>query len=816
MVQRRWGLSFRETVMKRVLQIASWMLCLTVLFAFSVAVQPAAHAQGVLIIIDHPHPVLLPRPHPWPRPTPIPATPPVSYKVKELAYNAKITNQIAQVQVEQTFVNTGSAVAQVQFVFPIPYEGAIDRMTFMVDGKEYEAKLLEAKKAREIYEGYVRRNQDPALLEWVGTGMFQTSVFPVPAGAERKVSLKFSQLLRKDHQLTDFLIPLSTAKYTSQPVEKVSVNVAIETTTDIKSVFSPTYPIEVKRPDSKHAVVKYEATNTIPATDFRLFFDTNDGKLGASLISYRPESSEEGFFLMLASPEIKTENADRPSKTVIVVADRSGSMSGKKIEQAKDAIKFVLNNLRTGDTFNIVAYDSAVESFKPELQKFDEETRKQALGFVEGLYAGGSTNIDGAMSTALAMIKDDKRPNYVLFLTDGLPTAGETNEAKIAANAKSNNKIRARIINFGVGYDVNSRLLDRLGRENFGQSEYVRPDENIEASVSRLYAKMSSPVLNNVAVKIEVDAATTESGPSVNRVYPKEVYDLFAGEQLVMVGRYKKPGNAKVNITGKINSDEKKYDFPATLVEKSNDQTYSFVEKLWALRRVGEIIDEIDLKGKNDELVKELVTLATKHGILTPYTSFLADDQARPGQLADTRGNFENARRAVDRLREAEGRSGVAQRSEKKMLQEAAIASNTTRQYSAPAADAASAPAVAGQPAGPASRLAGGAGGYGNAKPAPGQNFFRDIDKDEVVSAEAVQNVGSQTLYRRGKVWIAANAQTIDLEKDQAKIKKVKRFSDEYFALVKANTADENAVLATQQDGEELLITLRGQAYQIE
>lgn len=810
--------------MKRVL-----LLCVAVFMATMLAATaPPAQAQGVLIIIDHPHPVPLPRPHPWPhppRPTPTPPTPPISYKIKELAYNAKITDQIAQVQVTQTFVNTGSQQAQVQFVFPIPYEGAIDRMTFMVDGKEYDAKLLEAKKAREIYEGYVRRNQDPALLEWVGTGMFQTSVFPVPPGAERKVTLKFSQLLRKDHQLTDFMLPLSTAKYTSQPVEKVSIQASIETTAEMKSVYSPTYAIEIKRPDSKHAVVKYEATNTVPTTDFRLFFDTNDGKLGASLISYKPEGSDEGFFLMLASPEIKAENEERPNKTVIIVADRSGSMSGKKIEQAKEAIKFVVNNLRKGDTFNIVAYDSSVESFKPELQKFDDETRKQALGFVEGLYAGGSTNIDGALSTALAMIKDDKRPNYVLFLTDGLPTAGETNEAKIAANAKNNNKIRSRIINFGVGYDVNSRLLDRLSRDNFGQSEYVRPDENIESSVSRMYAKMSSPILTGVKVSVEVDAATTESGPSVNRVYPKEVYDLFAGEQLVMVGRYKKPGNAKVMITGKINSDEKKYDFPATLIEKSNDQTYAFVEKLWALRRVGEIIDEMDLKGKNDELIKELVSLATKHGILTPYTSFLADDLARPGQLADTRAHFEQARRLADRLEEAEGRSGVAQRAEKKSFREAELAQNTIRGYGLPAADSTARPAaqpgvpnssVAGRP-GVASGPAYGAGGIGGKLPAlQGQNFYRDIDKDEVVAADGVQNVGNQTLYRRGKLWIAANAQSVDPEKDQAKIKKVKRFSDDYFALVKANTQDENAVLATQMEGEQLLITLRGQTYQIE
>jgi Ca-activated chloride channel family protein len=806
--------------MKRVL----W-LCLAVFVAqLLAATSPPAQAQGVLIITDHPHPVPLPRPiPPWPRPPrPTPPTPPISYKIKELAYNAKITDQIAQVQVTQTFVNTGSQQVQAQFVFPIPYDGAIDRMTFMVDGKEYEAKLLEAKKAREIYESYVRRNQDPALLEWVGTGMVQTSVFPIPPGAERQVILKFTQLLRKDHRLTDFLLPLSTAKYTSQPIEKVSIQTSIETTVEMKSVYSPTYAIEIKRPDSKHAVVKYEATNTIPTTDFRLFFDTNDGKLGASLISYKPEEGEEGFFLLLASPEIKAaDDNDRPNKTVIIVADRSGSMSGKKIEQAKEAIKFVINNLRKGDTFNIVAYDSSIESFKPELQKFDDETRKQAIGFVEGLYAGGSTNIDGALATALGMINDEKRPNYILFLTDGLPTSGETNEAKIAANAKSNNKLRARIINFGVGYDVNSRLLDRLSRDNFGQSEYVRPDENIEASVSRMYARLSAPVLSNVQVKIEVDLATTETGPVVNRVYPKDVYDLFAGEQLVLVGRYKHPGSAKVTITGKIGDDEKKYDFPGTLNDnKRKDRTYAFVEKLWALRRVGEIIDELDLKGKNDELIKELVDLATKHGILTPYTSFLADDQARPGQLADTRLYMEQARRLVDRLEEAEGRAGVAQRAEKKAFREAELAQNTIRGYSLPAGD--NEAAQAGAPAaGPRSSVGGragigGAGGLARPQAPQGQNFYRDIDKDEVVAVDSVQNVGSQTLYKRGKLWVAANAQSIDPEKDQAKIKKIKRFSDDYFALVKANTQDENAVLATQQEGEPLLISLRGQAYLIE
>jgi von Willebrand factor type A domain len=125
---------------------------------------------------------------------------------------------------------------------------------------------------------------------------------------------------------------------------------------EIKTVYSPTHAVNIQRPDANHAVVSLEHTNVVPANDFRLFFDAAPGKLSANVLSYRPDSNDEGYFLLLASPEIKSQMQDRPMKTVIFVLDRSGSMSGKKIEQAKEAVKFVLNNLKEGDLFNIVAY----------------------------------------------------------------------------------------------------------------------------------------------------------------------------------------------------------------------------------------------------------------------------------------------------------------------------------------------------------------------------------------------------------------------------------------------------------------------------
>ena len=346
-----------------------------------------------------------------------------------------------------------------------------------------------------------------------------------------------------------------------------------------------------------------------------------------------------------------------------------GQHERQEIEQVREALKYVLNNLREGDLFNVIAYDDQIESFRPELQRYNEQTRQAALGFVEGVYAGGTTNIDGALRTAFAQLQDPHQPTYIVFLTDGLPTAGETNEQAIVVNAKRENQVHARIFVFGVGYDVNGRFLDKLARENFGQSDYVRPNEDIEARVSSLYRRIESPAMTGVSMKFAFDELRVEEGAAVNRVYPKESFDLFAGEQLVVVGRYKKAGAAKVVVRGSVGGEERKFDFPASFVEKSNDETNSFVERLWAVRRIGEILDQLDLNGRNEELVTELVGLSKRHGILTPYTSFMADDGADQRPMA---WNVGEASRRLRNLGDTSGVSGVEQRAFKGAAKHAA------------------------------------------------------------------------------------------------------------------------------------------------
>lgn len=744
-------------------------------------------AQAQVVIIDHGAPII--RPPVVSRPTP----PASVYKVRTVDMNVTVKDQIATVQFSQVFQNVSSQVLEAQLLFPMPENAAVSQLTLLVDGKELVGKLMKKDEARAIYESIVRQRKDPALLEYLGQGLFQTSVFPVPPQAERKVEIRYQQLLRSESGVTDLLLPIGTHKHAHHPIESMNINVRIETTEPLKAVYSPTHTIDLSRPDSTHAVSKLTLNHVSNPDDFRLLFGTERGAVGMSVLSYRPKDSEDGFFLMLASPDVRPDAKPLP-KTCVFVIDRSGSMTGQKFEQARGALKFLIQQLRPEDNFNVVVYDSAVESFRPELQRADEATIKAALGFADGLYAGGSTNIDGALQTSLNQLTDPKRPNYVLFLTDGIPTVGELNEQRIAAKAKEANKVNARVFNFGVGFDVNSRLLDRLSRDHRGQSVYVRPNENIEASVSALYRKIGSPVLTDIAINVEFDAvipaATT---PLISRTYPRQLTDLFQGEQLVWVGRYRQAGTAKVTLTGVAADEKKTFSFPAAFVAKSNDETFGFVEKLWATRRVGEIIDELDLRGHNQELVDELVRLSIQHGIMTPYTSFLADENVR---LADSSNAARASGVARRELEKVDGAAGFEQRSFKGQLQNA---------QNAPAGGAGGGlPSVAKSATGRPNQAS------TATRPRPGSPFDPTAPSDDkALPAESnLRQVGQKSFFRKNNQW-----QDSTVSDEQAKKAiRIRLFSREYFDL-----AAKHAALAKYIAFDEpVLVNLGDTTYQID
>ena len=677
--------------------------------------------------------------------------------VESVSFDATVKDQIAEVRLAQVIHNHSSIQLEAQYIFPVPPDALINQFMLMIDDKEVPARMYTREEATRIYESIVRTRKDPALLQYVGYGALQTNVFPVPPHGSRKISLRYGQLCRRDRDVTEIVFPLTPAKLSGKPIAELKMTVRIESPGRIKSVYSPAYAVNVERPDDHCAVVRYTQMHSVPAEDLRLLWTVSDRPVGATVLSYRPNEAEDGFFLLLASPDVKpTEKI--ASKTVVFAIDRSGSMAGQKIEQARNALKFVLNNLREGDTFNIIAYDDRVESFKPELQRYNEESRAAAMRFIETINDGGSTNIDGALKRAFELVGQTGRPSYVIFLTDGLPTAGEQNESRIAANAKQANAGNARLFAFGVGYDVNARLLDRLTTENSGTSDYVRPNENIESAVAKFYSKMTAPVMTNI--KLAVGDAI------INRQYPGDLPDLFSGGQIIAVGRYHTPGSFRVLLSGTVGDRQQTFESDCVLVRQSHDESYAFVEKLWASRRIGDILNQLDLHGRNQELIDELVRLSTRHGILTPYTAFLADERTRVHALRENAYRFEQDAFVGDMAlaKNPGGVTGVNLRAEKARLQ------------AAPQAQ----------------------GG--------GVAVWRDMNGIEQ-RAQNVQVVGAKALYWRANLWVDPSVTPEEMKKAE----QVDQFSDKYFELAR-NNAKMRQYLAMP---EGCIIRVDGRVYQV-
>lgn len=539
------------------------------------------------------------------------------YSVQALEVEADIKDHLAEVSVIQEIKNVNNHALDAQILFPLPAKSVIQNFILMMDGEEITGEIMTKEEARSIYESIVRRRRDPALMEYADYGLFKTSVFPIAVGQTRRVTIRYTVLCDKRHGTMQFEYPIGTQKFSSQPIPKVTVTARVRAKEDIKAVYCPMPNAEIKKVNERFTTVKYEVKNQLPSTNFKLNYTMDNKDVGAGLYSYMNDKGE-GYFMLLASPKVEVKQTETIQKNLIFVLDKSGSMGGKKITQAKEALKFVLSNLNDGDQFNMITYDDRVELYNDKILSYSSKTSKEALAFAETINSGGGTNIDGALTEALAALPDNNNPSYIIFLTDGLPTAGITNESAIVQNVAKNNTSNARIFCFGVGDDVNARLLDRLSTDNGGLAEYVRPNENVESSVASLYNSISAPVMTDISIAY--------NGLKVSETYPIKIPDLFKDSQLPIYGRYSKAGTTTILMKGKINGKERIFEFPATFQGKEDGRQHDYVEKLWAGKRVAHILTMIDQNGQNKEMVDELVSLSKKYGILTPYTSFLAKE----------------------------------------------------------------------------------------------------------------------------------------------------------------------------------------------
>jgi Ca-activated chloride channel family protein len=540
--------------------------------------------------------------------------PPLALVDQKVTIN--IDDQIAVTRIEQAFRNHTGRELEATYLFPVPKGASVRKFTMWVNGVETPGEIVEADKARKIYTDIVSRSHDPGLLEYMNNQLIKVRVFPVPAKGDQRISLSYTSVSNADNGLIEYMYPMRTDGKAAETLEKFSIAINLKDQRPLTNIYSPSHPITITRPNDKEAVIGFEKNEAILDRDFQLFYQAGDKDVGVSAVTHRPIADRPGYFMMLLSPRAELSKMQQQPRDFVYVIDTSGSMRGKRITQAKSALKYCLRNLNEGDRFAMINFASTVTKYTNNLQAATPGNLEAARRWVDELEATGGTAIDDALRDALAMRSSDEGRTYTMvFFTDGQPTWGERNPVKIMDNVKKRNTGNTRIFSFGVGDDVNTVLLDGLADATKAVSTYVRESEDIEAKVSSLYAKISNPVLANL--KLDVG-----EGVTLSEVYPQQLPDLFHGSQLVVFGRYTGHGHAAVKLTGKIGMETKEFVYELNFADKTAGNQ-GFVEDLWARRKVGHLLDQVRVQGESKEVLDEIVMLAKRYGITTPYTSYL-------------------------------------------------------------------------------------------------------------------------------------------------------------------------------------------------
>jgi Ca-activated chloride channel family protein len=535
--------------------------------------------------------------------------------------HADISDRHAQTHVEQVFYNPTDRTLEAMFIFPVPRDTTINEFAMRMNGERVTGELVESEEACEIYESIVYRVCDPGLLEFVGGRLLKARVFPIPPRGSQKIDLTYSGLLPLDSEMIHYEYPLRTEGRASQVRKDFSITVRLGSEKPLAGIYSPSHPIEVEREGDRAARVTFERSGAFLDEDFDLYFGLCEEPVDMTLMTHRLEG-EDGFFLLLIAPITGAAEETAASPDVTFVLDISASMmEDDKIGQAKRALQEGLRGLEPENRFNIVRFNDEVESFRDGLVPASPNTVDEANAYVGGLDPRGQTDILAALLVALRDQIQADRHHVIVFLTDGKPTIGETSRNAMVHTIRRANRLGSRIFAFGLGDDVDTHLLDQLSQENHGVSEYLKPRAEIETRLSAFYRRIRHPVLS--------DPELTLKGVKTYDVYPERIMDIFAGQEVSLVGRFKRKGYADIRLRGDMEGKATEFRLETIFpeVESGND----FLPRLWGGRKIAHLLDRIRLDGETPRRKSEVMALSKEYGIMTPYTSYLIteDDTAR-------------------------------------------------------------------------------------------------------------------------------------------------------------------------------------------
>lgn len=571
-------------------------------------------------------------------------------QLSDVAAEIRIVHQVATTTLDVGINNPSAQQQEAEMLIPVP-EGAVLRgFDFVGSAKEPTAKLLPKAEALAIYRSIVSKLRDPALLEFAGYNLVRSSVFPVPARGTQRVRLIYENILKADGNRVDYVLPRSESFEATATPWKISVRVGSKS--PISAVYSPSHQIAVERPTTAQAVIRVAGENKLEPGPFRLSYLTEGNGLTASLLAYPDARVGGGYFLLLAGvPADAQKTAAAIKREVTLVIDRSGSMAGEKMEQARSAALQVVEALDEGEAFNIIDYSDTVARFAERPVIKDKAQASQARAYIKRLKADGGTNIRDALVEALNQPATPQMLPLTIFLTDGVPTSGETRESAIRSSVVAANKNKRRIFSFGVGFDVNAPLLTSVANATRATATFVFPKENVETKVSEVFRRLSGPVLADPRLAT-LDPNGSVTTRAVRELMPGELSDVFEGDQIVLLGQYQDNQPIHFRVSGNYLGAPRTFDLKFDLSKATTRN--SFVPRLWASRKIARLIETISDAGADvastsvshggrthmasnhvsappmdprmKELVDEIVRLSTEYGVLTEYTAFLATD----------------------------------------------------------------------------------------------------------------------------------------------------------------------------------------------
>jgi Ca-activated chloride channel family protein len=560
--------------------------------------------------------------------------------LEKTTVTGQILGPLAVISVVQRFSNPLDQPAELEYLFPLPHEAAITGFELRVGARRVQSSIQELEEARRQFDEAREAGSRAGLLEQHRPNLFSIRLTNVQPGEVIEAQVRYQERVRFDDGSYQFVFPMGiTPRYGSpeHPQEQRGVNAPIaaagekigpvEIELAVDSGFatadpvSPSHPLTVTRLDERRFSIRLGGP-TIPDHDFvmRCAALPEQAPAGAVLAAWRSVEKDGGTFLAtLVPPPLGEEMADPAPREFVFVLDRSGSMSGEPIAQARNALRACLRALNPGDTFRILLFDDQLEWYRPQASSVTQAEIDAADRYLDGVDGRGGTEIIPALEEALKAQDSSGRARFIVFLTDGAVSAEER-----ALDQLRKQVGRARLFTFGIGPSVNRALLQQMARIGRGTAEFLQLEEDIEGAIIRFQDRVAFPVLSDLVLQV--------SGGRAWDVYPVTLPDLYVGQPLEILGRLKaEPGKAvSLTVAGRVG--QKDITLQAELPAGAGEEPA--LSRLWARARVDDLIEQVSSGGRAAHKTREeVIGLALEYNLVTPFTAFIAVDPQAPKKL---------------------------------------------------------------------------------------------------------------------------------------------------------------------------------------